>query len=110
MTINILKIDNAPNIRVTGELVAIAADSDNEAMGSSYNGETGRWTEMTLYKTKRGKFVCHQIERTRWIGERDRFSGKVCETSEDVKEFFGQRWLAKELYEKAGISNTLDVA
>lgn len=109
MKINILKIDNAPDVCFTGELVASAADSDNEAMGSSYNGESGRRTKMTLYKTKRGKFVCHQVERTRWIGDRDRFSGKVCETSEDVKEFFGQRWLAKELYFKAGISNTLDV-
>jgi hypothetical protein len=109
MKIKILKIDNAPDVRFTGELVASAADSDNEAMGSSYSGESGRWTEMTLYKTERGKFVCHQIKRTRWFRERTLFSGKVCETPEDVKEFFGHRWLAKELYCDAGISDTLDV-
>ncbi|WP_223824151.1 hypothetical protein [Candidatus Enterovibrio escicola] len=47
-----LDIDNAPNVRFTGELVANAASSDNQAIGSSYNGQTGRWTELSLYKTK----------------------------------------------------------
>jgi hypothetical protein len=104
-----LEIDNAPNIRFTGEMVASAVSSDNQAMGSSYSGQTGRWTDLALYKTKGGKFVCHQVGRTRWQGERDRFSGKVCETLEEVKEFFGHRWLAKELYSEAGIDGTVEV-
>lgn len=104
-----LEIDNAPNIRFTGEMLASAFSSDNQAMGSSYSGQTGRWTELALYKTKGGKFVCHQVGRTRWQGERDRFSGEVCETPEEVKEFFGHRWLAKELYSEAGIDDTVEV-
>ena len=104
-----LEIDNAPSVRFTGELVASAASSDNQAMGSSYSGETGRWTELALYKTKGGKFVCHQVGRTCWQGERDRFSGKVCETLEEVKEFFGHRWLAKELYAEASIDDAVEV-
>ncbi|PCS21917.1 hypothetical protein [Candidatus Enterovibrio escicola] len=86
-----LDIDNAPNVRFTGELVANVACSDNQAIGSSYNGPTGRWIELSLYKTKGGKFICHQVGRTRRKDERDRFSGKVCETLEEVKEFFGHR-------------------
>jgi hypothetical protein len=93
-----LKIDNAPSVRFTGELVASPASSDDRAMGRSYSSQTSRWTELELYKTKGGKFICHQVGRTCWQGERDRFSGKVCETLEDVKEFFGHRWLAQELY------------
>lgn len=104
-----LEIDNEPSVRFTGELVASAASSDNQAMGSSYSGQTGRWTELALYKTKGGKFVCHQVGRTRWQGERDRFSGKVCETLAEVKEFFGHRWLAKELYAEAGIDDAVEV-
>lgn len=104
-----LEIDNAPSVRFTGEMVASAASSDNQAMGSSYSGQAGRWTEIALYKTKAGKFVCHQVGRTCWQGERDRFSGKICETLEEVKEFFGHRWLAKELYSKAGIDDTVEV-
>ncbi|PCS21262.1 hypothetical protein BTN49_3150 [Candidatus Enterovibrio escicola] len=39
-----------------------------------------------------GKFICHQVGRTRRQDERDRFSGKVCETLEEVKEFFFVIW------------------
>ena len=91
-----LEIDNAPNWRLTGELVAstTTTSTDGRAVGSNYSGQKGRWTELALYKTKGGKLICHQVDRTRWQGERDRFRGKVCETLEDVKEFFGHRWLA----------------
>lgn len=37
------------------------------------------------------------------------FSGKVCETLAEVKEFFGHRWLAKELYAEAGIDDAVEV-
>lgn len=104
-----LEIDNAPNVRFTGELIASAVSSDNQATGSSYSGQTGRWTELSLFKTKGGKYICHQVGRTRWQGERDRFSGEVCETLEDIKEFFGHRWLAKELYAEAGIDDAVKV-
>lgn len=104
-----LQIDNTPDIRFTGELLASVASTDNQAMGSSYSGSTGRWTELELYKTAGGKFICHQIGRTRWQGERDRFSGKVCETMAEVKEFFGHRWLAKELYAEANIEDVIDI-
>lgn len=104
-----IEIDNAPDFRFTGEVVASVASSDNQAMTSRYSGQTGRWTELTLYKTVGGKFVCHQIGRTRWQGERDRFSGKVCQSLEEVKEFFGHRWLAKELYVKADIDDSIEI-
>jgi len=90
---------------------ATLASSSDQAMGSAYySGQVGRWTELTLYKTQGGKFVCHQIGRTQWQGERDRFSGKVCETLDEVREFFGHRWLAKDLYAKADIEDVVEVA
>jgi hypothetical protein len=104
-----LEIDNAPSVRFTGELVASAASSDNQAMGSRYSGQTGRWTELALYKTIGGKFICHQIGHTRWVGERTRYSGKVCESLDEVKQFFGHRWLAKELYYDAKIDDVVNV-
>ena len=95
-----LEIDNEPSVRFTGELVASVASS---------GGQTCRRTELALYKTKGGKFICHQVGRTRWLDERDRFSGKVCETLAEVKEFFGHRWLAKELYAEASIDDAVEV-
>lgn len=91
-----IEIDNKPNLRFTGELLASVSNSDN----------TGRWTELALYKTKGGKYVCHEIARTSWgtlQNERDSFKGKLCETLAEVKEFFGYSQLAKELYAEANI-------
>lgn len=85
-----------------------ASSSANNA-SPYYSGSTGLWTELALYRTKSGKFVCHQIGRTMWEGQRDRFSGKVCETLDEVKDFFGHRWLAKSLYKEAGIDDVIEV-
>ena len=93
-----LSIDNKPNIRFTGELLASAASSGDPARGSDYSGSVKRWAELELYRTKGGKFVCYQVGRTLWVNERDRRSGTVCETAEEVTAFFGYRWLAKKLY------------
>lgn len=94
--------DNDRDLRFNGEKIAWASSSPNNAH-SNYSRSTGRWTELRLYKTAGGKFVCESIGRTQWQGEHDRRSAKVCETVEEVIGFFGSGWLAKELYEEAGI-------
>lgn len=101
--------DNKPALEFYGECIASVSSSDDKAMGSMWSGETGRWTELALYKTTSGKYVCEQIGRTRWQGERDRFSAEVCDTLDQVRAFFGHRWLAKELYEDAGIKDVQTV-
>lgn len=103
-----LKIDNAPSLRFRGDLVASASSSDNNASGD-YSGSTGRWTELELYKTAGGKFVCHEVGRTRWQGEHDRCEGRVCESEAEVIKFFGHGWLAKELYNDAGIADVTEI-
>lgn len=99
-----LEIDKAPAFRFTGELLAAESSSQNNA-SNYYSGETGRWAELALYKTRAGKYVCHQIGRTCWAGEHDRYSGKVCDTLDEVREFFGHGWLAKALYASAQIDD-----
>lgn len=101
-----IPVSNAPDIRFVGE--KIAGVSSSKHRGSEfYSGKTGRWTELHLYKTKGGKYVCQQIGRTEWSGEYDRHSAKVCKALEDVKEFFGFGWLAKRLYGRAEIDYTV---
>lgn len=94
--------DNAPDLIFTGEVIA-SASSSPETARSDYSGSTGRWTELCLYRTKGGKYVCETIGRTQWQGEHDRHSAAVCETPEAVCEFFGSSWLAKELYASTDI-------
>lgn len=101
--------DNAADLKFNGEIVAHTESSANNASGSAYSGQTGRWSELTLYKTAGGKFVCEQVGRTQWQGEHDRFSGAVCENETEVIAFFGHGWLAKELYEFASIEDIQEV-
>ena len=100
--------DNAANLRFTGELVASTSSSANNA-SSYYSGSVGRWTELKLYKTAGGKFIAQSIGRTQWQGEHDRYKVAVCETEDEVIAFFGHGWLAKSLYEEAGIVDVTDV-
>jgi len=104
-----LQRDNKPDLRFSGERIGSASSTDEQAITSSYSGQTGRWAELELYKTEGGRYVCHMIGRTRWQGERDRHSGRVCDSEAEVGAFFGHRWLAKELYEDAGIDHAVEI-
>ena len=104
----IIERDGQSSLKFRGEEIASAASSQNNA-SSYYSGSTGRWTELTLYKTAKGKFVCHEVGRTCWQGEHDRHSGAVCETEAEVIAFFGHGWLAKNLYSEAGIEDVESV-
>lgn len=94
--------DNAADLRFTGVNLAWASSKD------PYNNG-GRWTELALYKTKGGKFVCAEVGRTCWQGEHYRFGGAVCETEQEVIKYFGHGRLAKEIYEVAGINAAEEV-
>lgn len=93
---------NARNIRFIGEKIASVSSSPNNAC-SNYSGATGYWTSLRLYQTASGVIVCEKIEHTQWIGEKDHYSGKVCKNVEEVIDFFGYGWLAKDLYDESEI-------
>ena len=75
----------------------------------SYSNNTGRWTELELYKTQTGKFVCLEIGCTQWQGEHNRYKSKACNSVEEVTQFFGYGWLAKELYDTAELDTAIDL-
>ena len=94
--------DNAPDVRFTGELLAsVTSRGDGDSCG--------RWTNLDLYKTAGGKYVCHQIGVTCREGERDRYRVEVCADEAEVIDFFGHGWLAKALYDESGILDVVDV-
>jgi len=104
----VLEISGGPNLKFVGEKIASTESSWKQAR-SDFSGETGRCEELTLYRTKGGSFVCYKASLTQWQGERDIYSGAVCKTEEEVCAFFGHGWLAKELYEEAGIEGTIEI-
>lgn len=96
-----LEVDNAPAIRFRGEHIAHASSKspDNES----------RWTELDLYRTAGGKYICHTVGLTCYQGESDRYAATVCESLDEVRAVFGYGWLAKELYRYAGIDASVEV-
>lgn len=98
----IVKDDNGPDLRFTGELVA-RVESEKDAPGRA------RWTELALYKTQSGKYVCSEIGHTQLTSEHTRYKASVCDSSWSVPCIFGHGWLAKKLYQEAKIESILDL-
>ncbi|UYV20949.1 hypothetical protein K1Y77_17165 (plasmid) [Halomonas qaidamensis] len=95
--------DNDADLRFKGEQVATASSHHFEGPRNI------RWTELTLYRTKGGKLVCEEIGRTRWQGERTRHSAVVADTEAELVKALGYGWLAKDLYEAAGIDYAVEI-
>jgi hypothetical protein len=97
-----LENDNAPNVRFTGEILATASSR-------RVTNDGGRWTNLKLFKTKGGKYVCFTEGVTCWQGENNRYQTEVCETLDAVVDHFGHGRLAKEIYEEAEIDAAVDI-
>ena len=105
----VVQRDGEPFLKFTGETLAHASSSDDKNLGPRYSGSTGCWTELNLYRTGKGKFICEQIDHSQREGERDHFSGHVCESKDEIIKFFGHSWLAKDLYKIAKIDDSIVV-
>lgn len=94
-----LKISDVLSLKFTGKRIARSKNSNNISAGYMYSGSPHRWTEFYLYKTVEGQFVCYQIEHVQEHETLNKlFSYKFCQTEKEVMEFFGNEWLAKEIY------------
>ncbi len=95
-----IDVDNSPDIKFYGEKLGIAS---SKARGAK------RWTVLTIYKTRAGKYVCHKEGQSLMPDERLKSSCIVAETPAEVIDFFGQGPLSKELYKDAGILNAITI-
>ncbi len=102
-----LAVTDAPRLRFTGVLLATVESTDQK--DNDYSGQLGCWEELSIYKSNGGKFVCHSVNHTRWVNEKTTYDGKVCTTIEEITDFFGFGWLAKSLYDEAGIDTDVEV-
>lgn len=68
-----------------------------------------RMTDLTLYKTKGGRFVCVRNVVEVFFGKTEWHEVKSCSTLAEVGEFFGYGDLAKQLYEEAFLTIAEDV-
>lgn len=99
----IIPRDYDRSISFTGtELASVKSQPDQGV--SNYSGSTGRWIELTLYRTTGGKYICERVGRTQWQGEHNRHEAIVCDTHDEIVKFLGLGWLSKQLYDAANIN------
>lgn len=95
--------DDGPDVRFQGEKTASASSFEHDGPRNI------RWTELALYRTAGGKWVCHEIGCTKWDGERTRRALHIADSEAALIEMVGHGWLAKELYEDAGIDAAVTI-
>lgn len=84
------------DIMFEGKVVAFVS-SDPEELGD-------RWTELTLYETRGGKFVAQSVGKTVYPNERNFESCEVFSTLPEVRPFFKVKgkvtWLSKQMFDE----------
>lgn len=92
-----------------GPMLDIAAAIELAAVNSR-RPDSAHWTELQLLKTRAGAYVCVEYGHSIIDHQHTRTQAGLAGTIEQVIDFFGQRWLAKKLYEEAGIDLIIKVA
>jgi hypothetical protein len=98
-----LRNGKGKDIAFTGELLSEVDSRDFRVSP----GQADRWTELRLYQTKGGKYICESCGRSAVRGETDRFNISVAETQGDVFKMFRSSYLSKALFEDAGLNGNV---
>lgn len=96
-----LRNGKGKDIAFTGELLSEVDSRDFRVSP----GQASRWTELRLYETKGGKYICESCGRSSVPGETDRFNISVANNARDVFKMFRSSYLSKALFEEAGLQD-----
>ena len=94
--------DGDKDLAFEGDIVAQVSSHSN------FGCQQNRWTEIDIYRTRKGKYIVAIRGRTCWQGEINRHDAYVCEDEAAVIEALNQDGtylsdLAKEAMDEAGI-------
>jgi hypothetical protein len=99
-----LRNDSGRDVKFAGYVMADVTSHSNQ--GPSQN----RWTEISIYRTRGGKYIVQIVGLTCYQGESNRYEVTVCATEDEVVKALeggeGQLgWLAKDALDEAGIDH-----
>ena len=95
--------DNGVDYAFTGELLGMATLKTDD-------DDRPRWTELNLYRTEGGSYICEEIGHSSIKDEVTRRQACVASTIDEVVDFFGDGWLASKLYQTVGFNIATHVA
>lgn len=96
-----LRNGKGKDIAFTGEMLSEVDSRDFRVSP----GQASRWTELRIYHTKGGKYICESCGRSSVPGETDRFNISVADNVGDVFSMFRSSYLSKALFEDAGLQD-----
>ena len=94
-----LRNGKGKDIGFTGELLSEVDSRDFRVSP----GQASRWTELRLYQTKGGKYICESCGRSSVPGETDRFNISVADNVGEEFKMIRYSYLKKALLEAAGL-------
>lgn len=96
----IIKRDSGRDLKFQGQQIAFGTNREHQ--GDLQN----RYNEVTIYKTKAGKYVLHQEYVTHWQGENNTSCASVHDTMKDAMDRFkyGETDLDELDYAQYGLS------
>lgn len=113
---HVVRRDGEPDLRFVGVLLASAAPESARMVNEL--PRAGRWMELRIYRTIKGKYIFSEVGRTCVPNEIDKFKARVFDPTdrnfllgvnddealkEAAQSFFSFTPLAKKLYAKANI-------
>lgn len=97
------------DIAFSGKLIAKAESNPKQSSGTSWSGKMGQWFVLKLYRTTNGHYVCHREKKTLWDVCKDISEWVIAKNHDEVVAFFGQGWLAHDIYKTVGIENVVHI-
>lgn len=101
---HVVERDNEQNLEFKGKLLGFVSNRKAPDLKEDNKDKNTRWTELALYQTKGGSYVCHQAKLSLVVNEHTLNTAKVCTDKDSVVQFFGFNHLAKSLYEISGFN------
>lgn len=101
---HVVQSDNEQDLEFRGKLLGFVSNRKAPDLNPESKDKNARWTELALYQTKGGSFVCHQAKYSIVVNEHTLNTAKVCADRKGVTDFFGFNHLAKSLYDIAGFN------
>lgn len=95
--------DDDRDVRFSGDEIASVSSWEHSGPRNQ------RWTNLSLYRTASGKLVCDEVGKSLWRGEHDRNQVHIADTEGQLIESVGTGWLAKDLYDEAGIDHAEEI-
>ncbi len=109
MNTYIIENEGKKDYKFMGEVLAEVRTYPDTSADRFYSGSNTSYQELTLYKTSKNNYIGVKDDCSMYIGDKTQRTTAILKNKNDIIDFFGQSFLAHQLYHEAEIDNTEEV-